>query len=393
MTVYFFAFLNLYLAIIILIFNVKINKNAFYLAGFLFCLCLFGLLHNFTFDEESPLFLAFFRGHFIPIIYAMGPMLYFYVRGTITDHSKLENYDYLHFAPTILSFITLLPYIISPISYKTEIARLIIANPGNSVKDLNYWIIPQYIHFYLRAISACVYAFASLYLVLRSNQFFKHKIVPKSQKILVLRWLYTLTILSVILFVFYIPLAFYLLKIVQLPIQISELTYNVFDRISGYSYCIIPLTVLVLPQILYGLPIGPKKVKEEKDFWKDTFTILEEDPFLEVSKTVLEYLKTEKPYLNPEFNIDSLSEQLHIPKHHLYYCFANIIKMKFSSIRNKLRVEHAKKMLMEGKSNNLKLEGIGFESGFVSRSHFFATFKEETGLTPSEFLEQYPENI
>ncbi len=389
MTVYFFALLNLYLAIIILFFNVKINKNAFYLSGFLLSLCLFGLLHNFTFDEGSPFFLSLFRGYFTPLLYAMGPMLYFYVRGTITDNSTLKSRDFLHFIPSIFCFITLIPYISTPTSEKIALAKLIILDAKNVVKDLNYWVLPQYFHFYLRTASAVIYAIASLALVMGSNEFFKHKTVPKAQKNLILRWLYTLCILSTIIFLFYIPVSFYLVKLVRLPFQISDLAYNIFDRITGYSYCVIPLTVLVLPQILYGLPISQKKVIKEKDFWNDTFTILEEDPFLEVSKSVVEYLKNEKPYLNPDFNIDLLSKQLNIPKHHLYYCFANIIKIKFSKIRNKLRVEHAKMLLIEGKSQTLKLEAIGFESGFPSRSHFFATFKEETGLTPSEFLEQH----
>lgn len=390
MTVYFFALLNFYLAIIILIFNVKINKNAIYLAGFLFCLTIFGLLHNFTFDEDSPFLLAIFRGHFLAFNYAMGPLLYFYVRGTILDQTILKKTDYIHFIPSLVSIITLIPYFFSPFSFKLEMARLIIENPQNSFYDTKYWFFPQNYHFYLRGISNAVYAIASLVLLLNSRKYIQFKNVPKPQKTLIFRWLFTLTILAVFIFTSYIPLSLYLIKLKDFPFQISEFTYNIVDRISGYSYCVIPLSVLVLPQILYGLPTAKgKKVEVEKDFLEDTFTFLDEDPFVEVSKSVLEYLKNNKPYLDPEFNIDILSEQLNIPKHHLYYCFSNIIKIKFSKIRNKLRVQHAKNMLLEGKSQTLKLEAIGFESGFPSRSHFFATFKEETGFTPSEFLEQH----
>ncbi len=361
-----------------------------YLAGFLFCLGIFGLLHNFTFDEKSPILLALVRGIFLPFVYLIGPLLYFYVRGTVTDNSKLNTSDYLHFTPAIFSIFCLLPYFFSPFSYKLQMAKLITENPKLVLEDTRYWIVPQYIHFYLRSISAAIYAFASLTLVSNSNKFFEQNAVPKSHKNLILRWLYTLTILSIIIFFFYIPLSFYLIQITKAPFRISEFYYTIFDRISGYSYCVIPLSVLVLPQILYGLPIAPrKKLDHKKDFWEDTFTILEEDPFMEVSKSIIDHLKNNKPYLDPEFNIDILSEQLNIPKHHLYYCFANIIKVKFSKIRNKLRVEHAKNLLIEGKSQSLKLEAIGFESGFPSRSHFFATFKEETGLTPSEFLEEH----
>lgn len=390
MAVYFFAVLNFYLSIIILFFNVKINKNAFFLAGYLFCLGLFGIVHNFTFDEKNPLLLALVRGYTTPIHYALGPMLYLYVRGTVLDKYVFKKSDFWHFLPMLISVLSLIPFYFTSFSYKLEIARNIQINPRTSINDSVYWIIPHFTHFYIRAISFLGYSIASLLIVLKASKILENRSVPKPQKKLILRWLYTLTILSAVIFICYVPLTFYLLKIVKLPFVITETAYNIFDRITGYSYCVIPLTVLVLPQILYGLPVAAKTKLNPKptDFWEDTQAILEEDPFLDVSKKILAYLKNEKPYLNPDFNMDTIAEKLKIPKHHIYYCFGNIIKIKFSKVRNRLRVDHAKKLLLEEKLQNLKLEAIGFESGFSSRSHFFATFKEETGLTPSEFIIQ-----
>ena len=389
MTVYFFSLLNFYLAIIILIFNVKVNKNALYLSGYLLCLGLFGLIHNFMFDEESPIPLALLRGHVTPLNYALGPLLYFYVRGTINDSFGLKKLDYLHFLPVLISFFSLIPFIFSPFSYKLEMAKLIINDHKSSVLDQLYWLIPHYFHFYLRTFSYMIYSVASLILVISSRKKFEQISAPKPQKKLIIRWLFTLTALSCLIFIFYVPLTFYLINFVRLPFTISEVAYNIFDRTSGYAYCVIPLTVLVLPQILYGLPVASTLAKPKpSNFWEDTASILEEDPFLDVSKKILAHLKEDKPYLNPDFNLDMIAEKLLIPKHHLYYCFGNIIKIKFSKVRNRLRVEHAKELLQTGKSQMLKLEAIGFESGFSSRSHFFATFKEETGMTPSEYLEQ-----
>lgn len=389
MTVYFFALLNFYLAIIILIFNVKVNKNALFLSGFLLCLSLFGLNHNFMFDETSPYPLAILRGHFTPINYALGPLLYFYVRGTINDSFGLKRLDYLHFLPVFVSLVSLIPFIVSPFAYKLEMAKMIIKEPKSGVLDHLYWIIPHYFHFYLRSFSYLIYSLASLILVISSSKKFDLISAPKPQKKLILRWLYTLTILACIIFIFYLPLTFYLINFVRLPFTVNEMAYNFFDRTSGYAYCVIPLTVLVLPQILYGLPVASNEPKPKPtNFWEDTASILEEDPFVNVSKKILAHLKTDKPYLDPEFNMDMIAEKLHIPKHHLYYCFGNVIKIKFSKVRNRLRVDHAKELLANGQLQNLKLEAIGFESGFSSRSHFFATFKEETGMTPSEYLDQ-----
>jgi AraC-like DNA-binding protein len=38
------------------------------------------------------------------------------------------------------------------------------------------------------------------------------------------------------------------------------------------------------------------------------------------------------------------------------------------------------------------IEAIGEQSGFKSRSKFYAAFKERTGQTPSEFVEREIEN-
>ncbi|MFM6975467.1 MAG: helix-turn-helix domain-containing protein [Sphingobacteriaceae bacterium] len=53
-----------------------------------------------------------------------------------------------------------------------------------------------------------------------------------------------------------------------------------------------------------------------------------------------------------------------------------------------MRVDHARKLLENGSAGELSIEGIGKMSGFASRSSFYDAFKSETGLTPTEFLEQ-----
>jgi AraC-like DNA-binding protein len=50
-------------------------------------------------------------------------------------------------------------------------------------------------------------------------------------------------------------------------------------------------------------------------------------------------------------------------------------------------VEHAKELLKGGSADSLSIDGIGSQSGFPSRSSFYATFKAETGMTPSQYLE------
>lgn len=51
-----------------------------------------------------------------------------------------------------------------------------------------------------------------------------------------------------------------------------------------------------------------------------------------------------------------------------------------------LRVDHAKQLLKEGKTDDLTIQGIAQKSGFSTRSSFYNAFKTVTGITPTEYL-------
>jgi AraC-like DNA-binding protein len=55
----------------------------------------------------------------------------------------------------------------------------------------------------------------------------------------------------------------------------------------------------------------------------------------------------------------------------------------FTNLINEYRIEKAKELLET--ENNFTVEGIGYESGFNSKSTFFTTFKKITGKTPTEY--------
>ncbi len=114
---------------------------------------------------------------------------------------------------------------------------------------------------------------------------------------------------------------------------------------------------------------------------------MNEDPFHALSERMMTWMETHKPYLDQDFSLESLADQLEVPKHHLYYCFRNILKTKFTTLRTQYRIEHAKQLLREADIRNITLDAIGHASGFASRSGFYKTFKEEVGCSPGEFME------
>jgi AraC-like DNA-binding protein len=101
---------------------------------------------------------------------------------------------------------------------------------------------------------------------------------------------------------------------------------------------------------------------------------------------IIEYFENDKPYLDKSFSLDDLANHLDVPKHQLYTCLNTCLNKKFTQLRTSFRIEHAKKLLLSGDLDSKSLQGIWMEAGFSSKTNFFTTFKEETGLTPTEFI-------
>jgi YesN/AraC family two-component response regulator len=153
--------------------------------------------------------------------------------------------------------------------------------------------------------------------------------------------------------------------------------------------------MLVFPQVLYGIPIVTEKEKEivqkkeEEKKSKKSIKLLEKEEkktFEKLTAMILEYMKTEKPFTDPNYSLDDLAANLNIQKHHLYYCFNTVLNSRFTTIRTQMRVEYAKECLLNGDLDNLSMEGVWTKTGFSSRTNFFVNFKEVTGATPLDFI-------
>jgi YesN/AraC family two-component response regulator len=103
---------------------------------------------------------------------------------------------------------------------------------------------------------------------------------------------------------------------------------------------------------------------------------------------ILSYLTIEKPYLNPRFSSHDISRSLNIPSIRVSNCFNKELSIPFPTYRNKLRIEHAIKLLRAGAHKNISIEGIAEMSGFKSKSIFYKIFNEEYGVTPSDWIRE-----
>lgn len=96
-------------------------------------------------------------------------------------------------------------------------------------------------------------------------------------------------------------------------------------------------------------------------------------------------LVNQKMFLDPMLTLDKLAEEMKLSKSHLSRIINSELGIGFPDYLNSLRVEEAKRHLLNPEFANYTLVAIGLEAGFNSKTTFNTVFKKITTMTPSEF--------
>jgi AraC-like DNA-binding protein len=180
-----------------------------------------------------------------------------------------------------------------------------------------------------------------------------------------------------------------------LSIQQQVVTFNrsVFQS-NGFIFLIalfIPLTLFLYPSWLYGENGSRVSLADYLSRFRANFNPapvvgqVSESSSEDVAR-IIDYIIQKQPYLKPNFSLHDISLALNIPHIRVTNCFSKQIKCSFPIYRNNLRIEYAKSLIREGAHLTISIEGIALKSGFKSKVPFYAAFKLETGLTPSEWI-------
>lgn len=158
------------------------------------------------------------------------------------------------------------------------------------------------------------------------------------------------------------------------------------DVMSYYNYSILLLLIFIIS--FYGLYQQQIEVqtetKESEEITAYKNSTLSAEDKQEIKEKILEYFEKEKPYLNPNLNMDFLSEEIDFPKYQITEVLNVDIGKNFFQFVNSYRIEAVKKMLLESELK-YSIEAIGYECGFNSKSSFYTVFKNVTGKTPAAY--------
>lgn len=389
---------GLIISFILVLFNVRKFRSTIYLGLFFLVVSLYGINQYVLLYSKSVVLVALIATNISFASYLIGPMLYWYIRSTLSDNSRLTKTDLWHVLPMLIYLMAALPYMITPFSYKLEIAKEIVDNVG-FLTNFKFTVLSELFSntsIYLsRPVLALSYTLWSIGLLI---QFLRRRSVQLvfSRQSFMIKWLSFLLgfqLLLVVSHLFSVFLAFTTASDVFF-------TMNLLQVFSGAGMIGLMLSPFFFPDILYGLPrfselpvntegetdpvLISELVPEEegKIFFHNNF---ESDYISLIEQKTEACMRDFKPFLQSDLNLGRFSDILQLPAHHLAYFFREIKKQTFNDYSNECRVKYAKNLILEGKSGELTLEALGLLAGFSNRSTFFRAFKKAEGVSPGTF--------
>jgi AraC-like DNA-binding protein len=94
-------------------------------------------------------------------------------------------------------------------------------------------------------------------------------------------------------------------------------------------------------------------------------------------------------YIQKDFNIKSFADSLDTDKENLSIYIYNRFGLNFEDLVNKHRVNYFVDLIKNPKYNNLTIEALSKEAGFISRNAFYKPFKKFHGGNPSDLIALY----
>jgi len=239
------------------------------------------------------------------------------------------------------------------------------------------------IYYTLLIISLVIYWILSLNLIIKHRKnipyFFSNYTARNT-----LNWLVTLIILYLVLFV------------IELFVTYIEKLLN--TKFSFLANLHVNETIFTFLLIFFGInqtaiynreKITPEETplteEGEQLEMKYAGSALNDNQMQELTEIIIQYLKSKKPYINAEYNLQMMVDDLQIPRYKLSQVINRSQKRNFFQFINAFRVEEVKEKMANPVYKKYTVLGIALECGFNSKTSFNRIFKEETGLTPSEY--------
>ncbi|MDQ3816772.1 MAG: helix-turn-helix domain-containing protein [Acidobacteriota bacterium] len=297
-----------------------------------------------------------------PLVFLVAPLLFLYIRTLTSNERRFEARSWLHFIPSALCLIYLLPYY-----FQSSDDKLRYLLSEFFQESLGRW-------YYFRSALLIAQSLAYLVLIISTLARYSRKVKDRNSP-------HERAILFQVRF----------FVIASLILWAGALLRYTLDQ-SGKTNLLVPLGASVLIYALGYLQMRerfrPAATAEEavvapaKKYESSTLTPERSERYL---NKLLEHMEREKPFKDRELTIQKLAKQISIPPHHLSQTINERLGKSFSDFINSYRVAEAKRRLLDPSKRHYSVLAIAEDVGFNSKSSFNTVFKKHVNMTPSEF--------
>ncbi|MEQ9309260.1 MAG: AraC family transcriptional regulator [Balneolaceae bacterium] len=310
--------------------------------------------------KQYPAFIGF--GLYFPALH--GPLFYLYFRALISKKPGWKWKDALHFIPFVVANLFIIQFHFFPVEQKLTLAF----SPPDFFSPfikagmlLNNFLGPAYI--------------IVIWFYIRKYQDDLKNIFSYTENVS-LQWVKNLNyglagIWLVVITVNYTPLA---------------------TQIRGDVFIYTAVVIFVFSVGYFGF----KQTALFTDFQNTsprqpgpgryTRSGLSQTSSTDILNALIDYLESEKPYLDGTLSLEAVSKALNVPRHHLSEVINRQMTLTFFDLVNRYRVKEFEKRVKAGDISRLTVLGLAYECGFNSKASFNRIFKKQTGQTPSEFI-------
>jgi len=359
-------------ALLVLLLLTKRKKSTpdYILSGYLF---LSALLIFFTWLEiwsrNNDLQILWLTNLRTPLILLIGPVLWLYVKSVTDQHFRFKPKYLL----TLFPFLLVLGLFTARNYFQPQQAVTVAPIAEPSFNPIFFFFITGLI-----ALSNVGYTLWGLLLIRRYKRALKTFF--SSTEEINLQWLEFIHIAALIAYTSISGL--YIINGI-----FGFMSYLVLQQ-AGYG--IAALLVLVIG--FFGIRKGSIFTSSNIDF--DMEKAIEEEEEVPPKLTgeeeifvhrLLEFMKTEKPHLDPDINLTLLSSKLKVSPEYLSDIINSRLNKNFYDFINHYRIEEFKQLCKVPESKKLTLISLAYDSGFNSKATFNRVFKKEMNCTPGEY--------
>lgn len=191
----------------------------------------------------------------------------------------------------------------------------------------------------------------------------------------------------------WLVLVFSIIWIALITITVIHHVFRLFSMVFCTDVLFLSLSVFVIligyfglkQKVIFSSDDSPVPGDNSKPSARFTGSRLTDSEAGHLSEKLAGYMKSSKPYLNPELTLSQLADDLGLSGYILLQVINEKVGVNFFDFINNHRVEAFKEKIVGPRYSSFSLMGIAFECGFNSKSAFNRIFKLKTGLTPSQY--------